>query len=391
MSIRNNAIRTTCEKEHVSNALNADIRLDGRGFDDFRRVQMNFARENGESSCWIEMGLTSVNAITSCKVVEPRPERPTEGFLFINFHCSQMASADYGDRPSAETTVLGRIIESSIRDCNAIDTEALCIVSGDAVWEIRIDIHVLNNSGNVLDAAMLATSGSLIHFRKPDVTIEGDRVIVHPVDERTPVPLSVHHIPISVTFGYFEESGSLLIDTTRLEEDVINGTTTFVMNAHNEVCAVHKMNGAPLDVDQIKNAIDVAAKKAAYLTDELKRKLENAEKQAENEILRRRVGIVPEAQERGIEANPESVSMDVRDLSIAAITRSRKAAEQKLGNVIEQLDNTTSLEQNAAAKQAPIQHVEEVEKEKKPVEIRIIEDDDEASEEEIVMIESVGV
>lgn len=63
----------------------------------------------------------------------------------------------------------------------------------------------MDDGGNLIDAASLATIGALLHFRRSDVTVSGDRVIVHTSKDRVPVPLSIHHIPVSVTFGIFSE------------------------------------------------------------------------------------------------------------------------------------------------------------------------------------------
>ena len=44
--------------------------------------------------------------------------------------------------------------------------------------EIRLDIHVLNHEGNVADCAGVAGLAALAHFKRPDVTLEGDIVTV---------------------------------------------------------------------------------------------------------------------------------------------------------------------------------------------------------------------
>ena len=44
--------------------------------------------------------------------------------------------------------------------------------------EIRLDIHVQNHEGNVADCAGVAGLAALAHFKRPDVTLEGDVVTV---------------------------------------------------------------------------------------------------------------------------------------------------------------------------------------------------------------------
>lgn len=55
-------------------------------------------------------------------------------------------------RQSAFGIELGRVVERGLRESRAIDTEALCIVAGEKVWSIRVDIHILDHGGNLTDA-----------------------------------------------------------------------------------------------------------------------------------------------------------------------------------------------------------------------------------------------
>ena len=95
-------------------------------------------------------------------------------------------------------------------DSRCIDLECLCILVEEQAWEVRVDIHVLNHEGNLVDAATLAALGALCHFKRPDVTLDGRQVIIHPLDERDPVPLfstkgkhNMHIIPLSMQFHFY--------------------------------------------------------------------------------------------------------------------------------------------------------------------------------------------
>jgi exosome complex RNA-binding protein Rrp42 (RNase PH superfamily) len=52
------------------------------------------------------------------------------------------------------------------------DTEALCVVAGERVWQLRVDVHILDHGGNLIDAAALAAIAALQHFRRPGVSHE---------------------------------------------------------------------------------------------------------------------------------------------------------------------------------------------------------------------------
>lgn len=46
------------------------------------------------------------------------------------------------------------------------------------VWSIRVDLHFLNDEGNMLDCASIAAITALRHFRRPDVTVIGEDVTI---------------------------------------------------------------------------------------------------------------------------------------------------------------------------------------------------------------------
>lgn len=82
------------------------------------------------------------------------------------------------NRVSEEAVEVGRLIERSLKESRAIDTEALCIRAGEQVWAVNIDMHVLDHGGNLIDALSIATVAALLHFRRPDVTITGESIVV---------------------------------------------------------------------------------------------------------------------------------------------------------------------------------------------------------------------
>lgn len=46
------------------------------------------------------------------------------------------------------------------------------------MWNLRLTVHFLADSGNMLDCACLAAIVALKHFRRPEVEVVGDQVIV---------------------------------------------------------------------------------------------------------------------------------------------------------------------------------------------------------------------
>ncbi|OAD81394.1 hypothetical protein PHYBLDRAFT_25590 [Phycomyces blakesleeanus NRRL 1555(-)] len=262
------------ESQFLLSALKDGRRVDGRGVYDMRSIELTFGQDFGYVQ--VQLGKTRIAAKVTAEVVRPRPDKPTEGMLLFNTEISPMACPTFesGSR-SEEEVLISRIIEKAMRRSRAIDTEGLCIVAGEKVWQIRVDLHFLDHDGNLVDCACIAAITALLHFRRPDVTVVGEEVTIHPVDQRNPVPLSVHHIPICITFGFFDNGEYLTVDPSYLEEQVKEGDMTITMNIHKEICALSKAGGIPLEMDQVLRCSQIALVKVTEITEQIKKALED--------------------------------------------------------------------------------------------------------------------
>lgn len=252
------------ERTFILEALRDGKRVDGRRAYDLRSVYATFGEQLGQVE--VQMGTSRVMSVITAEIVAPRSERGTEGLFQFQTEFSPMACIEFGqERRNTAQVELGRIVERGLRESRAIDTEALCIVAGRKVWCIRCHIHVLDHGGNLIDCASLATILGLLHFRRPDVTVVGEDVTVHSLKERLPVPLSIHHIPISITFAIFDEGEIIICDPTYKEEQAMESRMSMTLNAQEEICAVQKAGGSPLEVEQILECTRIAVVKVQAL------------------------------------------------------------------------------------------------------------------------------
>nr|XP_012639663.1 exosome complex component RRP45 isoform X2 [Microcebus murinus] len=173
---------------------------------------------------------------------------------------------------------LNRLLERCLRNSKCIDTESLCVVAGEKVWQIRVDLHLLNHDGNIIDAASIAAIVALSHFRRPDVSVQGDEVTLYTPEERDPVPLSIHHMPICVSFAFFQQGTYLLVDPNEREERVMDGLLVIAMNKHREICTIQSSGGIMLLKDQVLRCSKIAGVKVAEITELIQKALENDQK-----------------------------------------------------------------------------------------------------------------
>lgn len=115
---------------------------------------------------------------------------------------------------------------------------------------------------------------ALQHFRRPDVLVEGEKATVLSVREREPIPLSILHQPLCVTFSYFEEVDIFLVDANFAEEQVRQGEVIVTMNRHGEVCQVAKYGGATVNPLALLNCTNIALQKVKEMSKFIQMKLD---------------------------------------------------------------------------------------------------------------------
>ncbi|XP_052145682.1 exosome complex component RRP45A-like isoform X1 [Oryza glaberrima] len=263
---------TVNEREFIERALQSDLRVDGRRPFDFRRLKILFGREDGSAE--VQLGDTRVMGYATAQLVQPYKDRPNEGTLAIFTEFSPMADPAFEPgRPGESAIELGRVVDRGLRESRAVDMESLCVVAGKHVWSVRVDLHILDNGGNLIDAANIAALAALSTFRRPECTVggeDGQQVTVHDPEVRDPLPLTIHHLPIAVTFAYFGEGNIMVIDPTYKEEAVMGGRMTATINSNGDVCSIQKAGGEGVMSSVIMQCLRIASVKAADITSKIK-------------------------------------------------------------------------------------------------------------------------
>lgn len=253
------------ESKFLLESLKEGIRLDSRPADAFRDLQINFGKEYGLVE--LALGHTRIVSRISASIVVPLEDRPFDGQFLVNTELSSMASTQFeGNRATDTELLISRILEKAIRRARALDTETLCIVSQKQCWQIRADVHFLNHDGNLLDAACIALMASLLHFRRPDVVVSGEKITVYPISERVPVPLQINHVPICITFSFYNNGTISLLDVTKSEEVLRDGEMTITLNKHKEMCQINKAGGIAIDANILMKCSRIAYSKTLELS-----------------------------------------------------------------------------------------------------------------------------
>lgn len=279
------------EEEFLLASLEQGIREDGRAMGEFRDVAITLGQQPGYVE--VRLGRTRVAVRVSGQISRPYEDRPFEGIFTIATEMGPIAGAffEHGGSGGGDEVLVTRLVEKAVRRLGALDLEALCVVAGEKCWHIRADVHFLDFDGGFIDASCVAVMTALQHFKRPEVSVQGEQVVVHPVSEREPVGLSVLHVPLCVTFSFFSTRGPeenvkgdaggdagggsgefAVVDATMKEETLRKGQLTVTVNRNREVCQVQKSGGMFVDAVVVMECVS----KACLIVEELSDKIKSA-------------------------------------------------------------------------------------------------------------------
>lgn len=254
MRMSNDAM-TEIQRDYLFNLILKGERDDGRAFDEFRDISIETGVINtAEGSALVKLGDTQVLVGIKVQPGEPFPDTPDKGVIIINAELIPMASPEFEAGPPREGAIeVARVVDRGIRESKSLDLEKLCIIEGEKVWIIFIDIHVLNNDGNILDAAAVGGIAALL-----TTTLPASR---YDLGEDSPLP--VRDIPVAVTAIEFGEE--ILLDPS-LDEGQIAGTSlTIITNTDGSISGMQKSGTEPLTIEQVIRAVDMAQTAASEM------------------------------------------------------------------------------------------------------------------------------
>lgn len=273
------------ERDFVFEALKQGIRMDNRKLDEFREAEIVFGEEFGYVD--VKLGGTRVVCRVSGEIAQPYEDRPFEGVFTVTTEINPMASAMFENgRQSNDELLITRTIEKAVRRSGALDLESLCLIAGSKCWAIRADVHFLDCDGGFIDASCLAVMASLMHFKKNDVSVSGEQIIIHSLEEKEPVGLSILHIPVCVTFAFFnpddikdnikgdDTNEIYVIDPTLKEELLSDGMFTITINKNREICQISKAGGLPMDAITLMECSRKAYDISVHFTDKIRKLLD---------------------------------------------------------------------------------------------------------------------
>jgi exosome complex component RRP42 len=239
-------------KDYIYNLLLKGERVDGRSFDQYRDISVETnVISKAEGSARVRIGSTQVLVGVKMQPGEPFPDSPNRGVIITNAELVPLASPMFEPGPPNETGIeLARVVDRGVRESKSVDLEGLCIVPGKQVWIVFIDVHILDDVGNILDASSIGAIAALLTTKVPACKFGlGDDY-----------PLPVKDIPIATTAIEFGDV--LMFDPDVDEESIANTRLTVITTADGSICGMQKSGTGILKPEQVNRIVDIACEKA---------------------------------------------------------------------------------------------------------------------------------
>ncbi|MCL4324589.1 MAG: exosome complex protein Rrp42 [Candidatus Thermoplasmatota archaeon] len=239
-----NEVSTEILATHVLDLAKSGKRLDGRALDEMRHLHITPGYvTSADGSALVELGDTKVLAGIKLEPGTPFPDTPNAGVLTTNAEIVPIASPEYEPGPpSIQSVELSRVVDRAIRAAEAIDLKGLCVTPGEKCWTCFVDLHILDDSGNLTDAALIAAMAALRNAKLPAERFELGET----------KPLDVRHFPIETTFVRIGDA--IVVDPSSAEEGTCQGRLTIATDEEGNVVAMQKAKvGAfsPQDVAEL--------------------------------------------------------------------------------------------------------------------------------------------
>ncbi|MHC1605085.1 MAG: exosome complex protein Rrp42 [Candidatus Methanofastidiosia archaeon] len=252
------------KREYILNLALQDKRGDGRALSEYRKINIipNYVKK-AEGSAYVEMGATKVIVGVKYDVGTPFPDIPNQGVLTTSVELPPMASPEFEAGPPREAAIeLARVVDRGIRESKTIDTEKLCIKHGELVRIVFVDIQVLDQDGNLIDASGIAAITALLCAKMPKIDEEGN-----PTEEMEQLP--VGKVPIPCTFAKI--GGKLLIDPQLDEENIMDSRITITTDDDGNIVAMQKGEGGSFKLEEIMEAVKISKTEGQKIRDMIKK------------------------------------------------------------------------------------------------------------------------
>ena len=244
-----NEVTSEILASHILDLARQGKRLDGRGLDEYRKVTVEpgFVA-SADGSALARVGDSAVVCGVKLEPGKPFPDTPNAGVLTTNAELVPLSNPTFEPGPPHPRAIeVSRVIDRAIRAAETIDLTKLCVTPAEKCWTCFVDVHVIDHSGNLIDAGSLAALTALSH-----ATVPAKRFGIADAD----YPLDIRHHPIETTFVRLGDA--IAVDPSFDEELACQGRLTIATDEASNVVAMQKGLIGAFSPDDVKSLADRA-------------------------------------------------------------------------------------------------------------------------------------
>ncbi|GFX30828.1 exosome complex component RRP42 [Trichonephila clavipes] len=266
------------EKIYIIHGIQENIRSDGRANLDYRTIELEtdvIANCNG--SCLLRIADTKLLAGVKAELTTPQASSPDKGWIEVSIESTPHANLEFEGRGGDDfSSEVSHILTQVCNNEKLVNLKSLCVIPGQQVWVLYVDIMVLGYGGNFIDAASMATKAALFDTKIQSVSVkcdgENEPEIVLSDDPYDVFSLDVIQLPLLITL--YRVGSEFIIDATG-EEEACSICKLVVAISPKETVMVKQIGGSgSLHIESIKDGIDVGQEIGKNLQNQLFESLE---------------------------------------------------------------------------------------------------------------------
>jgi len=254
-------------KDYYLTLLEEGIREDNRGL--FEKRKLSFKTnviKNAEGSALVKLGETLVIAGVKFSISEPFPDNPEQGIIVVDFDLSPVSHKDTPAELIPLEAEFARVIDRGIREGKVIDLNKLIIKKEELVWSVNIDIVVLNNDGNVIDAGGIAALLALANSYIPKFNKKTKKIEYNKKEKK----LRINKIVLPFTYAKIRDK--LLYDPNFIEES-LSEVRFSILRSKNAVHGIQKSKDGFLEEKEIELLLKNSKEQFLKIEKEIKKAL----------------------------------------------------------------------------------------------------------------------
>ncbi len=242
------------ERNHIQFLLEQKKRTDGRDLTEYREITIETDYiKKAEGSAVVSIGDTKIIAGVKAILGTPFPDTPDSGVITTSAELSPLASQFFESGPPSEDSIeLARVTDRAIRESHAIDLSKLCIVPSKLVWILFIDMYILNDDGNLFDAATLASMAALATTKIPKVKLLSEEPLEKEILEEFE-PLKIDHTVVTTTS--YKIGDYNIVDPNLKEDKISDARITFGFDEQDRIVSMQKGKLGVYTPEEIKTQV----------------------------------------------------------------------------------------------------------------------------------------